>query len=157
LIDFRREFKGKIWLEIFILPDFNDDIQELKEFKNVISKIMPDSIQLNTLDRPGTLPDLRGATREELQRIADLWALDNLEIIAVSQERKNIQSFRTDIETAIIETIARRPCTLDDLTMILGLHVNEINKYLDVLNADGRIEIVNQERGFFYQLKEKNQ
>jgi wyosine [tRNA(Phe)-imidazoG37] synthetase (radical SAM superfamily) len=151
LVEFRKEFTGKIWLEVFILPSYNDSDNELKELKKAIVKINPDSVQLNTLDRPGTVPDLRGATREELQRIIDLWELDNVEIIAASSQRKNISSYRNDIETAITETIARRPCTLDDLTKILGLHVNEINKYLDVLETDKKIETVQQERGVFYQ------
>ena len=155
LIDFRKEFKGKIWLEIFILPDYNDSANELKELKKIILKINPDSVQLNTLDRPGTEPNLRGATRQELQRIVDLWKLDYVKIIASSPERKNIQSYRNDIETAIIETIVRRPCTLDDLTKILGIHINEINKYLDVLEADKKIETVRQGRGVFYQKKDK--
>ncbi len=155
LIDFRKEFKGKIWLEVFILPGYNDTDNELAEFKKVILKIKPDSIQLNTLDRPGTVSHLRGATKEELQRVADYWQLNNVEIISSSQDRKNIQSYRSDKETAIIETIARRPCTLDDLTKILGLHINEVNKYLDVLASEEKIESVEQERGFFYQLKEK--
>lgn len=151
LIDFRNEFKGKIWLEIFILPGYNDQESELTELKKIILKIKPDSVQLNTLDRPGTVSDLRGATRKELEKIVDFWNLDYVEIIAAAPERKNIQSYRSDIETAILETIARRPCTLDDLIKILGLHVNEINKYLDVLEADHKIEQVKQERGVFYQ------
>lgn len=155
LIDFRKEFKGAIWLEVFILPGYNDSPHELNELKKAIMKIKPDSIQLNTLDRPGTVPNLRGATRIELERIVRLWDLENLEIIAASPERKNIQAYRNDIETAIIETIARRPCTLDDLAKILGMHINEINKYLDVLDADNKIETIQQERGVFYQTKDK--
>lgn len=155
LIVFRSEFKGKIWLEIFILPDYNDSDNELIELKKVILKINPDSVQLNTLDRPGTVANLRGATKKELQRVIDFWKLDNIEIIAASSERKKIQSYRKDTETAIIETIARRPCTLDDLTKILGIHINEINKYLDVLEAENKIETVHQERGIFYQKRDK--
>ena len=155
LIDFKKEFKGKIWLEIFILPDYNNTDNELTELKKVILKINPDSIQLNTLDRPGTVSNLRGATREEMQRVVDFWKLDNVAIISSSQERRNIQSFRSDIETTIIETISRRPCTLEDLTKILGMHVNEINKYLDVLEAEKKIKHIEQERGVFYQIKEE--
>ncbi len=155
LIDFRNEFKGEIWLEIFILPDYNDKKEELLELKKAVQKIKPDSVQLNTLDRPGTVPNLRGATREELQQVVDFWKLDNIKIIAASPERKNIQSYRNDIETAIIETISRRPCTLDDLAKILGIHINEINKYLDVLDTEDKIETVEQERGAFYQIKEE--
>lgn len=50
-------------------------------------------------------------------------------------ERKDIKSYRQDIESAIVETIIRKPCTLDDLKMILGTHKNEINKYLGVLRG----------------------
>ncbi len=155
LIDFRNDFKGKIWLEVFILPGYNDHKEELLELKKAIEKIKPDLVQLNTLDRPGTVQKLRGATRKELEQIADFWGFDNLRIIAASPQRKNIQSYRTDTETAILETISRRPCTLEDLSQILGLHVNEINKYLDVLDQEGKIETIEQERGAFYQLKEK--
>lgn len=156
LVDFRKTFKGKIWLEVFILPTYNDSKKELTALKNAICKINPDLVQLNTLDRPGTVKNLRGATREELQHIVDLWQLSNVEIIAASQERKNTLAYREDTETAILETIARRPCTLDDLSKILGVHINEINKYLDVLSAENKIESVEQQRGIFYQLKEKD-
>ncbi len=155
LIHFRREFKGKIWLEIFVLPTYNDSEKEIAELKNLILRIEPEIVQLNTLDRPGTISTLRGASRKELQRFMNLLNLPNIEIIAASQERKNIQSYRNDVETAILETIERRPCTPDDLTKIVGLHVSEINKYLDVLEADEKIESVRQERGFFYQKKNK--
>lgn len=157
LVDFRKEFKGTMWLEIFILPGYNDGDAELTALKKAILQIQPDSIQLNTLDRPGTVSNLRGATRKELQRVSDYWDLDNVEIIAAAPKRKQMQTYRSDIETAIVETIVRRPCTLDDLTKILGKHVNEVNKYLDVLEAEGKIETVEQERGFFYQVKEGDQ
>lgn len=151
LVDFSREFTGKIWLEVLILPGYNDSDDELKALKKIISKLNPGSIQLNTLDRPGTVKNLRGATKAELHRVRDLLNLENVEIIAAAPQRKNIQSYRSDAETAILETIVRRPCTVADLAQILGLHSSEINKYLDVLDAENKIEAVRQERGIFYQ------
>ena len=150
LIDFRRIFRGKIWLEIFILPGFNDSASELDELKKAILKIAPDKIQLNTLDRPGRVKKLRGATKEELQNIIDYWQLDNAEIIAKAPERKKLASYRKDVESAILGTIARRPCTADDLAQIMGTHINEINKYLTTLENEGKIRNVRQERGIFY-------
>lgn len=152
LIKFSEEFKGKIWLEIFILPGYNDNESELIKLKELIIKIKPSSVQLNTLDRPGTVQDLRGASHTELKHIVDFWELDNVIIIAAAPTRKTIKSYRTDVENVILETIARRPCTLDDLSIIVGKHVNEINKYLDVLEADNKIKTVKQDRGIFYQL-----
>lgn len=155
LVNFREAFKGQIWLEIFILPGYNDDKKELEALKNAILKIRPDRVQLNTLDRPGTMPGLRSATREELESIAGFWNLDMVEIVAAAPAREKIQSFRKDRETAILETIQRRPCTTDDLGKILGMHVNEVNKYLDVLEAAGKIETARLDRGIFYMIKEK--
>jgi len=140
-----------IWLEIFILPDYNLSDEELIALKKTIIRIKPDSVQLNTLDRPGTVTNLHPASHNELQKIVDLWSLKNVEIIAKAPERKNMQSYRDDAATAILETITRRPCTIDDLMSILGMHINEINKYLDVLEAENKIETVRQERGVFYQ------
>jgi len=154
LIDFRKEFNGKIWLEIFILPEYNFEETELKKLEQKITKINPDSIQLNTLDRPGTVANLHSATRKNLEELVSLWNFKNIEIISAASQRKNIQSYRSDAETAILETISRRPCTIEDLMNILGIHISEINKYLDVLEEEKRIETVRQERGVFYQICE---
>jgi wyosine [tRNA(Phe)-imidazoG37] synthetase (radical SAM superfamily) len=155
LVSFRNEYSGKINLEVFILPRYNNSLDELNELKKAILRIKPDAVQLNTLDRPGTLPNLIPASRNELQNIINYWNLGNVEIIASAPERKKIQSYRSDTETAILETISRRPCTLDDLTKILGKHINEINKYLDVLEDEKKITTIKQERGLFYTVKKQ--
>ena len=151
LVKFRKGYSGQIWLEVFIVPGLNDTEQELTALKRAIEKIEPDRIQLNTLDRPGTVPTIHAATWKELEHVLDFWQLENTEIIAKAQERKELLSYRTDVESAILETIERRPCTLQDLSQFLGLHANELNKYLDVLEADKKIKAIKQERGFFYQ------
>lgn len=153
LTHFRKEFKGKMWLEIFILPGYNDSKSELEKLKEAIIAISPDSIQLNTLDRPGIFSHLRSATQQELERVVNLWGLENVKIIAAAPKRKSTQAYRNDIATAILQTIARRPCTLDDLTKILNKHTNEINKYLSVLDAEEKIETIELKRGVFYQIK----
>jgi len=123
LIDFRKAFSGQIWLEVFIIPGYNDNTNDLKALKNAFEQISPDQIQLNTLDRPGTVAGIQPAGHEDLKRIVGYWGLENVEIIAAAPERKNIQSYRTDTESAILGTITRRPCTLDDLVKMLGLHI----------------------------------
>ncbi|MCK4701369.1 MAG: radical SAM protein, partial [Bacteroidales bacterium] len=120
LCEFREEYQGKIWLEVLIIPGYNNSKEDLKLLKEAFNKIKPDNIQLNTLDRPGVISGLKAAGKEELEQIADLWGLDNIEIIAEAPSRKEVKSFRDDIETAILETIFRRPCTLNDLVKILG-------------------------------------
>jgi len=155
LVNFSREFGGQIWLEILVLPGYNDDRENLEALKDAVRRIRPGRIQLNTLDRPGTVEGLLPASMVSLESIAAFLAMDQVkvEIIAPPQEREQGKSYRTDMESAILETISRRPCTLADLEKILGLHSREINQYLGVLEEDGRIETVLQERGTFYQLR----
>ncbi len=151
LVAFRSEYKGRIWLEVFIVPGINDNEEELDALKSAILKIQPDLVQLNTLDRPGAVSTIRPATEEELQKILRYWQLPNAQIIARAQTREHVTSYRKDTESAILETIRRRPCTPEDLKAILGLHVNEINKYLSVLEGKGKIKSVLRPRGVFYQ------
>ena len=152
LVQFRKEFQGQIWLEIFIVPGLNDSESELTAMKSAIQKISPNQVQLNTLDRPGPVSHIRAASSEELQRIIRFWQLDNISIIAKASDRKKMVAYRKDVEGAILDTIVRRPCTLEDLTNILGLHANEVNKYLDVLEADKKVSVTHQARGRFYQI-----
>lgn len=153
LVDFRNEYKGKIWLEVLIVPGLNNSYNDLDLLRKAFERIKPDTIQLNTLDRPGVVTGIRAATNAELQKIVDYWKLTNVEIISPPKERKDIRSYREDTESAILETIFRRPCTADDIAKILGSHISEVNKYLDVLEAEAKIEAIRQERGVFYKGK----
>jgi len=151
LVALRREYRGEIWLEVFIVPGVNDDERELDALREAIERIHPDRLQLNSLDRPGTVDSVRAASRAELQRIIDYWDLP-AEIVAAPTARRSQASWRDDVEAAILETIARRPCTVADLEQILGRHAAELGKYLDGLEAEGKIESFRQQRGIFYRL-----
>ncbi len=155
LVDLRKEYKGKIWLEILFLKGYNDSVEEVTNLKEAILQIKPDNIQLNTLDRPGTVEGLIPLSLQELQNIIHFWDLPNAEIIISQPDRTTIESYRKDIESAILETISRRPCTLEDLQQILGIHINEINKYLGTLEAEQKITTRTLQRGVFYELKHK--
>jgi wyosine [tRNA(Phe)-imidazoG37] synthetase (radical SAM superfamily) len=153
LVHFSEEFRGEIWLEILILPGYNDGEENLKALKEAVLRIKPGRVQLNTLDRPGTLEGLLPAPMSQLQEIATFLEGSEIEIIAPPEDRNKLKSYRSDVESAILETIARRPCTLSDLVQILGMHVNEVNKYLGVLEEERKIETIEQERGTFYQIR----
>lgn len=168
LVDFRNVYTGKIALEVLILPEFNDNKSDLELLRQACYKINPDVIQLNTLDRPGTVGGLTPATPDSLEKIklflesglsADRAANSNatcttctipVEIIASPPKRQENRAYRKDMESAILETIYRRPCTSEDLASILSAHINEINKYLSTLELNGQIVSVSQERGVFY-------
>ncbi len=154
LIELRKNYTGQFWLEVFIVPGLNDTDDEINRLNNAIEQINPDRVQLNTLDRPGTVSWVKAATRDTLEMIAQKLNR-NTEIIANFQKRENVASFNADIESSILQTIRRRPCTVDDLSTTLGLHPNEINKYIETLLRRDLIYPETLERGVFFKINQK--
>ncbi len=151
LVRLRQDYDGRIRLEVFIVPGLNDTEEELAALRDALVRISPDVVQLNTLDRPGAVRTVRAATLSELQRVVDFWQLPKVEIIARSAAGPEQRVMRRDRESAILETVARRPCTLEDLTVILGMHQNEANKYLGILEKQKKLQSRRQGALIFYE------
>lgn len=154
LAAFRHESEATMWLEIFLSPGINDTQKELTALKAACIRIQPHSIQLNTLDRPGTEAGLKPLSRQQLEQIVAFLQPLPAEIIAKGATRSQTAAYNTDIQSQIIQTISRRPCTDADLCEMLGLHINELNKYLGALIDAGKIESRIEERGTFFSVKQ---
>lgn len=148
---FAKEFKGKIWLEVMVLPEINDGLSDLTELKEAILRINPDRLQLNTLDRPGTLTHIKPASKADLERVAAILDFPNTEIIARAGRDINARSTPEDIKDVIIATIHRRPCTKEDLLKILGVEKERIDTCIHTLLQEKKIIGNSGDRGLFYQ------
>lgn len=72
LVNLRREFKGKIWLEVMLVSGVNDDLRYIKKLKEVIEKINPDKIQLNSPVRATAEENILPVAKEKLKRIQSI-------------------------------------------------------------------------------------
>ncbi|MCF8009824.1 MAG: radical SAM protein [Clostridiales bacterium] len=151
LIQFREEFTGEISLEVFIVPGINTTEKELELLKTAIQSVKPDNVQIGTLDRPGTESWVKPASDEEMKKVAA--RLEHVEVITDFNSRKKVASFSEDMQQEIMTTVKRRPCTVKDLADILNSTVAEINKYLQVLLEENKIECEQQNRGNFFKAK----
>ncbi len=106
MAQFRKEYKGEIWLEIMIIPGLNDTMEELELMKKTIQDLKPDRVQLGTLDRPGAVNWIRAVGQEEMERIAAF--LGDVELIKSYAARKQIPGGDRDRETEIIAILKRR-------------------------------------------------
>ncbi len=153
---FANQYKGRLWLEVLILPGINDSKTDLLQLKTAIEKINPDRVQINTLDRPGTVLDLKPASKSDLEKVIQTIGFHNTEIVAKADEKKQAGINREDVSAAIIETIHRRPCTKKDLMQILDVEKQVIDNHINRLEKEKKIVGKNRERGVFYQtLKEQ--
>ena len=79
-------YKGKIWIEIFILENINDSEENFIEIANFLNSenIRYDKIQLNTIDRVGAERDLKAISSDKIfkaKKILEENRLHNIEII----------------------------------------------------------------------------
>jgi len=157
LVQLRESYRGKIWLEIFILPGYNDQRTELTKLSTYIKRINPDAIQLNTLDRPGVIKDLKPASSIDLERISKHLAADQLEIILSPSKQNEAVIEHQDLESLVMNTLRRRPCTIDDLGLIAQVSKSLLEEQLKVLEEANQIEVKLQKRGTFYCIKGKGE
>lgn len=158
LVLFRNEYKGPIWLEIFIVPGVNDDEHEIRLFTDAIRLIRPDRVHINSLDRPAAEPGVVTAQRERLFLIRDSLSKSGIpvDIIARPPRGPSERTLSTDAaRDVIVRTVARRPCTMEDLEVVTGINEHERLKTLvNELVDNGILVKQTQARGEFFLLAE---
>lgn len=80
LVALRKEFSGKIWLEVMLVSGVNDGPRHIQELKKVIQRINPDKIQLNSPVRSTAEKNVLPVERAKLEKIKEVLG-DKAEII----------------------------------------------------------------------------
>jgi wyosine [tRNA(Phe)-imidazoG37] synthetase (radical SAM superfamily) len=135
--EFRESFRGKIWLEILFCKGVNDSEEELQQMKGAIGRIRPDRIDLNTVVRP---PSEKGALplgREEMERIRAFFG-EKAEIIA-EFNRPPTEVSTGETGERILRVLERRPLSVRDISLGLGIPENDLNKAIEALVAEGKV------------------
>jgi wyosine [tRNA(Phe)-imidazoG37] synthetase (radical SAM superfamily) len=130
LIKLRKEFKGKIWLEIMLIGNLNDTSAEARKLKKVIAKINPDKVQLNLPVRPSG----SRISFPQYQKIKAIKKIIGPKAEIISSFYKETQkNFSDSLKKDIVNFLKIRPADLKDLTKSLGVAARDVNKYLKEL------------------------
>ncbi len=138
LIDFRQQFRGQYWLEVFILGGYAAIPAELSKLANCVSRIKPDRVQLNTVTRPPAEKHAVGVSPECLAELSSTFQ-PSAEVIADFRDVHRQPDFAAGREE-LLAMLRRRPCSVDDIAGGLGMHRNEVIKYLEELNAESLLD-----------------
>jgi wyosine [tRNA(Phe)-imidazoG37] synthetase (radical SAM superfamily) len=136
LTAFRREYQGRIWLEVMLLKGLNDTEAELTLLRRALQKIAPDKIQLNTAVRPVVDDTARPLDQAEMEAAAATLG-GPVEVIASFSRTDIAGSPRQDDD--FVEMLSRRPMTAPDLAKALGLPLVQVVARLKRLQDSGRI------------------
>jgi wyosine [tRNA(Phe)-imidazoG37] synthetase (radical SAM superfamily) len=133
---FARDYRGRLWLEVFIVPDINDSEMVVRRIAAFAAELRPAKVQLNTAVRPGAEPDVHPLA---LERMRELAALFTPPAEVIGTHNPNAAACAGVTEAQVLETLRRRPCTLTDLAAGLGIPLSATVKLLDALRARGAV------------------
>jgi len=146
---FKKQFAGELWAEVFLLTGINSKPENVKKIAAVIKEINPDRIQLNTVARPPAEDFAAALPESKLTSLARLFDPCG-EIIADFNKSKAFSINVRDSEATILSMLQRRPCTIDQIALIFGMHINEVSKILGHLMRKGFINMVYKDNTVYY-------
>jgi len=148
LVKFRDEYSGKYWLEVFLIAGVTTTDAEINRLANCVNSICPDKVQVNTVTRPPAEDFAERVPEKQLQTLA-AQLYEKAEVIADYSNVHKQQDFSARREDVLI-LLQRRPCSVEDIAAGLGLHRNEVVKYVEELSAEGKIEAKQQNQKLYY-------
>jgi len=153
LIQFRKEYKGKIWLEVFFVKGVNDSDEAVDGLIKTIRTIRPDKVQLNTIDRPPAEPTAMSEDIEGLRLIYERFRDNDIHAEIIKPfEIKDAPALadQKDVKRSVISLIKRRPETIRHISLFLGLQVPFVNKILRELEQEKKIKRIILKGETFY-------
>jgi wyosine [tRNA(Phe)-imidazoG37] synthetase (radical SAM superfamily) len=138
LVEFRKIYKGQIWLEILFCKGVNDAPEELRKMKEAVERIRPDLIHLNTVVRPPSEKWAAPLNQNEMEGIKAFFGEKALIISEFDRHPSAIS--KRDIKEEILKILRRRPLSLADLSKGMGIPQNELDQYINSLIQEGKIQ-----------------
>ncbi|NOU35886.1 MAG: radical SAM protein [Kiritimatiellaceae bacterium] len=125
--EFRQEFTGTLWIEVFLMEGFNANLSQVKKIAAAVGGIRPDKIHLNTAARPSAEASVLPVTKEKLASLCELFTPHAEVIASFSATRAG-----GDIDAEkLISLIRRHPATAAQLAQSFGVESATILPLLD--------------------------
>jgi wyosine [tRNA(Phe)-imidazoG37] synthetase (radical SAM superfamily) len=141
LREFSHAYRGRLWLEVLLLAEETGTAEHTANIAALAQTLRVDRVQLNTVERPPCESAARPVPEQQLQELARLFTVP-VEVIPAPRAAGADGTLTAD-DSALLALLARRPCTVDDICVGLGLHPHTALKQVTALLAGG---LVREER-----------
>jgi len=147
LLEFRKLFRGKLYLEVLVLTGVNDSDENLERLRAFTAELSPDRVDVVTMTRPGAYPQALPAPPAILGRFREALCARSAPVAEVPEksgqfappldnepkEELQIMSMR------VLDSLARRPQTAAGLAGALGVSPDILGNLLDDLASRGLV------------------
>jgi wyosine [tRNA(Phe)-imidazoG37] synthetase (radical SAM superfamily) len=141
---FRRQFAGRLDLEVFILPGINDTPAQARRIAEIAQSFCPDAITLNTAVRPPADSGVTACPPEQVHALAALFGPAAREGGA---EPKTAPGALT--EEALIALVSRHPVSLQALAATFNKTDAEMRTFLEPLVQNQRLRLFESRNTLF--------
>ncbi len=148
LVEFRSEYSGQMWLEVFLLGGVTAVVHEVMKIKQHADRIKPDRIQLNTVVRPAAEEYAFPVAAEEMANLCKLLG-EHAEVIPSFAPKPGSEESKA-LRDDILALVARRPCSVEDIANGLMMNRAHVLKYLDNLVSERLVTYTLRNRRVYY-------
>jgi wyosine [tRNA(Phe)-imidazoG37] synthetase (radical SAM superfamily) len=144
LIEFSRDFAGKLWVETMLVRGVNDGEDELRDIAARLKDIAPDEVHLNQPTRPPAEAWLPPPDHESLMR-----AIGIIEKVApvravypLVDSSVDLSAYENPVD-AVVDIISRHPLREEEVLEALDRWApGDVKKALRELESGGRAQVV---------------
>jgi len=138
---FRREYSGKLWIEVMLIQGLNDTEESLQEIAAILERIQPDQVHLNVPTRPPVETWVRPPNEDAISRAKRILGESAKEMTPPVLEVQVADS--ENLEETILNIITRHPMKEQELFDLLERwSSNEIRTALEQLAAKREAQVV---------------
>lgn len=140
-IAFRKEYEGKLWVEVMLIRDINDTAEALTEISSILKDIQPDEIHIVQPDRPPTESWVQPTNQEGLMRAKSILG-QSAKVIPPATGDFDLSGYGNLVD-AIVGIITRHPIKETDLIETLAKWPSQdVSKTLSDLESSGKAQVV---------------
>ena len=141
LVEFRKVYEGKLWVEVMLLGGLNDSAEALRDISGVLERVEPDEIHISTPTRPPAEPWVEIPSQEGLERATSIFGSMTKVLHPVDAAVET--EVDGELSDAILSIVTRHPLQEIELVRTLARWVpGRVFETLTVLSKSGRIRAV---------------
>ncbi|HJN10542.1 MAG: radical SAM protein [Pirellulaceae bacterium] len=140
MIALRREFDGKLWIEVMLINGLNDSVAALEDLATVIQRIQPDDVHINLPVRPPTESSVEVPSDEAVVRAQAI--LGEVAHVVPAADVEVDFGDENDLADSVMEIVKRHPMSEVGLVRaIKSRSSQEVAEALAQLSASGRARV----------------
>ena len=152
LIAFRKQYPGKLWVEVMLVRGLNDTAQALQDIAKALQRVKPDAVHINLPTRPPAETWVQPPDEEGLMRAIAIFG-NIAEVVHPAEGSFDLSGYENVVD-AVIAIITRHPMRQDELERTLERwSPGQVSEALAELAASGKAQVLERYAQYFWSAK----